>query len=543
MVQLRRCFAGAQRAGKTVVLKDTLKTCRDLAWFTDRYPLEVQPDPSYLASRSAVHRHRETEVQELFSGAIVPRAVDLAVTPRSYQSIAAEVVLRRGSLLLADDLGLGKTISAICALVDPRSRPALVVAPTHLTAQWNREIQRCLPGVQTHILKKASPYLLTLAGGDQGALFDDCPEIVITSYSKLAGWADVFSGKVSTVVFDEAQELRSGLARKTPAKYIAAQQIAAEARFRVMLTATPIYNFGGEFFALLDILDPEFLGTFDEFHREWCSGQADKARLNDPEAFGRYLTDSGVMLRRTKKDVGQELPPMQLHVQHIEADMGALNAVAQDAEELARVILSSTGSGFDKMRASEELDAMIRCATGVAKAPHVAAFVRMLVENGEKVVLFGWHHSVYTLWERDLGDLGVLLYTGKQSAKEKEAALTRFKTSDAKVLVLSLRAGAGIDGLQDVCSTCVFGELDWSPGVHQQCIGRLDRERQKNPVFAYMLVADVGSDPIVADIVGLKKAQLDRTINPDAPILETAQADPDRIKKLAEAYLSRKKAA
>lgn len=52
----------------------------------------------------------------------------------------------------------------------------------------------------------------------------------------------------------------------------------------------------------------------------------------------------------------------------------------------------------------------------------------------------------------------------------------------------------------------MFGELDWSPGVHDQCIGRLDRDGQIKQISAYYLLADSGSDPIISDVLGIKKA-------------------------------------
>ncbi len=138
-----------------------------------------------------------------------------------------------------------------------------------------------------------------------------------------------------------------------------------------------------------------------------------------------------------------------------------------------------------KMQASEELSGLVRQATGIAKAPYVAAFVRMLVESGKKVVLWGWHRAVYDLWMDALKDLKPVLYTGSESSTQKEAARTAFVEGDARILVMSLRSGAGLDGLQGVCDTGVFGELDWSPGVHDQCGGRIHRDGQPNPVFLY----------------------------------------------------------
>lgn len=73
-------------------------------------------------------------------------------------------------------------------------------------------------------------------------------------------------------------------------------------------------------------------------------------------------------------------------------------------------------------------------------------------------------------------------------------------------MIMSLRAGQGIDGLQKVCRTVVLGELDLSPAVHTQFCGRIFRDGQLDPVMAYFLLADYGADPVIADVLGIKHA-------------------------------------
>ena len=105
--------------------------------------------------------------------------------------------------------------------------------------------------------------------------------------------------------------------------------------------------------------------------------------------------------------------------------------------------------------------------------------------------------------------------------------------------VARVRAGAGIDGLQKICRNVVFGEIDWSPAVHEQFTGRVYRDGQVDPVMAYYLLADSGSDPVVADVLGIKRAQLEGIRDPSANVIATNQTDPERIKRLAEDYLRR----
>ncbi|KKL66074.1 hypothetical protein LCGC14_2148600, partial [marine sediment metagenome] len=137
-----------------------------------------------------------------------------------------------------------------------------------------------------------------------------------------------------------------------------------------------------------------------------------------------------------------------------------------------------------------------------------------------------------------LEDLDPAWYTGSESPAKKRKEKARFMAGKTKLLIMSLRSGTGLNGLQNGCATAVFGELDWSPGVHEQCIGRLQRDGQERPVFAYFLIADEGSDPIVCDVLGIKTAQVEGIRDPTGPLVTMRDVDPDHIKKLARAFLA-----
>ena len=219
----------------------------------------------------------------------------------------------------------------------------------------------------------------------------------------------------------------------------------------------------------------------------------------------------------------------------------ALVNLQGDAMALARVILARNENyRGEKMQASGQFDQLVRQATGIAKAPFVAEFVRLLVESGQQVVLFGWHREVYGIWQERLADLAPALYTGTESPKQKQAAKEAFLKGDAKVLLMSLRAGAGLDGLQDCCATVVFGELDWSPGVHEQCIGRVHRDGQTEPVMAYFLISNEGSDPIVAEVLGVKREQIEGVRNPGEHLVERRDIGENQLRALAQAFLEAK---
>ncbi len=539
-VRLKRLLGKVEkhRPGE-VAISDTLENCRDLIWFSERYPLAIQPR-DYMERRAVEHRKLAERIDSVLSGAIAPRPFDLALPARKYQRQAADLALRVRGLLLADEVGTGKTLSAICMLTDPSTRPAVVVTLTHLPRQWLAEIKRFAPRLTVHIAKSGTPYDLTVAqkrrstAQQMDLIPPSFPDVVILNYHKLAGWSDSLAPVAKTVVFDECQELRHNDSQR----YRAAKALAAKCDYRLGLSATPIYNLGNEFHSVLDVLRPDAIGTRSEFLREWCTGYPGKERIKDPKAFGSYVREQGLMIRRTRSDVGRELPPLTKVPHVVDADTRALDSVSARSSELAKLILSQNPQvKGDKWRAAEELSHLVRQATGIAKAPYVADFVRLLVESGERVLLFGWHHEVYSIWADRLADLRPAAYTGRESIPQKEDAKRRFLSGDTPVLMMSLRAGAGLDGLQGSCRTVVFGELDWSPAVHHQAIGRVHRDGQGDPVCAYFLTAETGSDPVVMGILGIKREQIDGVINPNGQLVERLQTDPEHVKRLAEAVL------
>jgi len=527
-----------QWAADKIHLAATAENSRELQWFMGRYPMDMTADDLHaLQLLSAEHVAMEKELLELKAGHIPLPAFELAKPPREYQRFAGAQLGIRGGLLLADDLGLGKTVSGICPMAVPGNLPAVVVYPAHLPNHWPEKLAEFAPHLRVHHCRTSKPYPLIKQPRQRLAdLWDTLPDVILVSYHKLRGWSEVLGELVQYAVFEECQQLRN----PDSEIYKACKYLADKARLRIGLTATPIYNYGAEFFHVVDPLLPGSLGGYDEFLREWCiSAPGEKAKLKDAELFGAYLRREGIMLRRTRSEVGRELPPLTKIPHEIEADSQVLSRISGDAVALAKTILKANESyRGEKMRAAGDLDMLVRQATGVAKAPYVAEFVRLLLESGEKVVLFGWHREVYSIWQEKLAEFNPVMYTGTESPREKQRAKEAFVSGESQLLIMSLRAGAGLDGLQHVCQTVVFGELDWSPGVHEQCIGRVYRDEQGNPVMVYFLISEVGSDPIVSDVLGVKREQIEGVRNPGENLVERQDIGENQLRALAKRFLS-----
>lgn len=534
-MRVKRILPKVSVHSRTLKVVDSDETAADMAMILTRWDLEADEQTlARIRGGDRSMREKEETVEAILSGKVLtnPEAMEPARPLREYQKQAHAVARASGGLLLADELGLGKTASSLASLGDPAMRPMLVVTLAGLPRQWIRELKVVYPDLTAHEIKGTTPYELRDGDGQW-------PDLIAMNYAKLAGWAAHLDGKVRTVVFDEVHELR----RPGSQKYRAAKLVASGADLVWGLSATPVMNYGGEMHAIMNILDPSALGDRQEFAREWCStshGLDQKTPVDDPESLRSFLTSRGSMLRRSRSDVGIDLPPVMLIDQSVESDEGAIKRAESDVAEIARLILDSSAEHKVRWAAKGELDWKLRQATGIAKAPFVAAFVKLLLESEEKIAVMAWHRSVIDILSESLASYGVGLYTGTETPNAKMRTLDRFIDGDDRVLIMSLRSGAGIDGLQGVCQNVVFAEYDWSPGVHKQVIGRFHRPGQTGRTFAYFCDSDSGSDPIMKDTLNIKAMQADLLIAPDTDAMITdPDAGRDHRAALAQSILDR----
>lgn len=498
-----------------------LVTAADLEWFMTRYPLVMSAeDRASIQSGRLDFECRQAEMERILLPEFdMPQYLGVreGQKVRHYQAQAIEIVRRRKALLLGDEGGLGKTYTAAAFLcAEPGALPAAVVCDTHMQKQWRDKIT-VFTNLRVHLVKQGKPYNLPPA------------DVYIFRVTQIAGWVDIFAqGFFKAAIYDEPQSLRTGAGT---AKGGGAKALSASVEYRLGLTATPIYGYGIEMWNVMQFIDETVLGSYADFTREWCD---ENGRIRDPKALGAYLREQHVLLRRLKADVGQEMPKVSTIVEYVDYDAKTVQSIEDLAHHLA--IRASSGSFVERGRAARELDIMVRQATGLSKAKAVARFVRLLVEAGESVLLLGWHRAVYDIWLEELADLAPAMYTGTETPSQKDRQKARFTSGETKVMIMSLRSGAGIDELQYCCSVAVFGELDWSPGIHQQIIWRLDREGQEDPVTAFFLVVDEGSDPPIMDVLGIKASEATQIVDPYLGV-QRAEEDLSNMQRLVERYL------
>ncbi|MDA4845983.1 DEAD/DEAH box helicase [Hoeflea poritis] len=526
-MKLKRVFRQiSSTATEQFHLFDNDDICSDLLWFCTRYPFKMNREARQrLEDGHKAVLAREKAVDAIFKPNWQPKLLQGfrdGYAPYPFQAQAGRMTATLRSLLLMDDVGLGKTISSLAAIAETRALPAAIVVQAHLADQWREFIEE-FTEFRPHIIKGRTPYKLPEA------------DIYIFKYSNIAGWVDIFTTRFfQFAVFDEMQELRHGVYTK---KGEASKVLCEFTRYRMGLTATPIYNYGSEIFNIVDMLNEGALGSVNEFITEWCVSRNAHWVAANPDALGAYLKDHSITLRRTEEDVDGQMPPVNTLLHEVPYDQDIVDDFLEVARSLAIKVLS--GEFTERGKAARELDLKARQVTGVAKARHVAAVVRMLVESGEHVLVGAWHREVYDIWNECLADLDPVMYTGSESTPQKRRSKQAFVEGPARPMLISLRSGAGLDGLQKVCNTAVIGELDWSPQVHKQLIGRLRRPGQEKQVDAIYCHTNGGSDPLLIEMLGLKASQSQGIVDP----LKGAQpvhTDDSRIKLLAERFLERK---
>lgn len=492
----KRLFPGAnnQKRGE-IRFSDHRRIIGDINWLMIRYPLTVrEKDKSRWenALKNAQDYHIQKQANKLKPKRIKPPQFAFEGELTDFQEEGLAFLESTDRCLLADEMGLGKTVQALALLARRCEYPVIIVPPAHLVSNWLNEINKFLGnskyGIKVHVIKGLKPYDLPTA------------DIYIAHYLLLRGWKNVLPDYAfDTVIFDEIQELRHGGTEK----YSSASLLASSANRVIGLSGTPIYNNGGEIWQVINILDFNFLGNFDAFSREWCYGYGNNVVI-DPAKLGNFLTEEGIMLRRRKEDVLPSLPPKRRLVTAIDSDEDVFKRWMQPIIEKLST-WNSDLSLSQRTLLAFEIDKGERQATGVAKAPYVVQFVRMLVDGGEKVLLFAHHHKVMDIYKSGLKAEKPVFITGRETTQQKQAAVEKFMSGKTNICCISLRAASGLNLQKASC--VVFGELDWSPAVHSQAEDRAHRIGQQDSLLCYYLVSKEGSDQRIQDALGLKVSQ------------------------------------
>ncbi|HEV8426034.1 MAG TPA: SNF2-related protein [Actinomycetes bacterium] len=408
---------------------------------------------------------------------------------------------------LADDMGLGKTVQLIALHLHRRALragPTLVVCPTSLLGNWERELARFAPDVPVRRYHGGERHLQDVAAD----------EVVLVTYGVVrrdrAMLAELGWGLVAA---DEAQHAKNPLSRT------ARELRAIPAVARVALTGTPVENRLTELWSILDWTTPGLLGPLERFRR---SVAVPIERYRDPGATQRLARlVRPFLLRRRKSDpqIAPELPPKTEtdRVVPLTAEQATLyEAVVR--ETLAKI---AAADGIERRGlVLALLTALKQICNHPAQYLHergplpgrsgkLAALDELLgviLDEGEGVLVFSQYVEMCRLIESHLADQGVptLFLHGQVPARRREEMVARFQTGAVPAFLLSLKAG-GV-GLNLTRAThVVHYDRWWNPAVEDQATDRAYRIGQVRPVQVHRLITEGTLEDRIAALLESKR--------------------------------------
>ncbi|HWE68831.1 MAG TPA: SNF2-related protein [Acidimicrobiales bacterium] len=393
---------------------------------------------------------------------------------------------------LADDMGLGKTIQVIGLHLHRRARgegTMLVVCPTSLLGNWERELQRFAPGVPVRRYHGGDRHLDDLA--------DD--EVVLATYGVVRRDHQVLAAAgFSLVVADEAQHA------KNPHSETARSLRAIPSAARVALTGTPVENRLTELWSILDWTTPGLLGPLRRFRR---SVAVPVERYHDTEVTERLTrVIRPFLLRRRKSDpaISPELPPRTVSDLPVPLTPEQASLYAGEVTEALAVIAERTGISRRGLvlrlltvlkqicnHPAQYLHEPAPVMDRSGKLSALEELLEVILAEGESVLVFSQFVEMLTLIESRLKELGVgsLFLHGGVPSLRREEMVEAFQAGAAPVFLLSLKAG-GV-GLNLTRATHVIHfDRWWNPAVEDQATDRAHRIGQDRPVQVHRLVTE-----------------------------------------------------
>jgi superfamily II DNA or RNA helicase len=411
---------------------------------------------------------------------------------------------------LADDMGLGKTVQVIALhlhRLQGRQAPAptLVVCPTSLLGNWERELHKFAPSVPVRRFHGGLRHLGDLADG----------EVVLTTYGVLRREREALGeAGFALVVADEAQHA------KNPLSETAKSLRSVSAQARIALTGTPVENRLTELWSILDWTTPGLLGPLERFRRTVAVAVE---RNRDQEATERLANAvRPFLLRRKKTDpaIAPDLP--ERTVTDLAVPLTTEQVSLYEAEVREALDAIATKSGIERQGLVLRLLTVLKqICNHPAQYLHQAGplpgrsgklaaleeLLDVIVGAGDSVLVFSQFVEMCSLIEAHLATLHIptLFLHGGVPARKREEMVARFQAGRVPVFLLSLKAGGvGLNLTQ--ATHVVHYDRWWNPAVEDQASDRAHRIGQRRAVQIHRLVCEGTLEDRIAQLLENKRA-------------------------------------
>lgn len=401
-----------------------------------------------------------------------------------------------GNALIADQMGLGKTIQALSYIAaHPEHRPVIIVCPASLKVNWEREAHAWLETAdEIEIVKSGKVKPLT---GD----------IIIINYDIMKKWLPALKEYTPQIlIFDESHSVKN----QKSARSKAAMELAEVVPHKILLTGTPVLNRPAELWNQLRIIDPfKYPDTsFFQWHKRYTNATKNRygwdfSGASNLEELAKTLKP--IMIRRTKDQVLPELPEKQRSSIFIPIDNKKEYQTAE--RDLQEWLAEQEGLEPSKRVSSVEHLARIEYLRQIAvkgKLKQSKDWIRTFLEGGEKLVVFATHKKIISALMEEFKPCAVKI-DGSVSTENRQAAVDAFQTDDSVKLFIGNIKAAGVGLTLTAASNVAFLELPWTPADLEQAEDRCHRIGQKNAVNITYLLAQKTIDTTMAAMVEKKR--------------------------------------
>ena len=439
------------------------------------------------------------------------RRADLLERLRPYQKEGVEFAAAHKRALIADAMGLGKTLQALAVLESLDAFPAVVVCPASVKSGWQAEVLKWTPWRSCQVLDTGRD------GLDEADVTILNPELLGPQLE------DLEQMRPRAVVLDESHYFKNPRAQRSRH----AARLCEGVEIRLALTGTPIQNRRDDLIQQLQLLGQleEVLHPYRGVLPHWWTPEKGALRW-DQAANAIDQLPRGVLhgrlrdvclIRRTKHQVAQDLPSFE-RVRR-EVPMGDRDAYLQ-AE-------SAFVTWVDKLRAKDESAwghdrfvgrqhlSRLRREAALAKRGAVLEWADTMHADRQTVVFFAYHKAVVEAYAKELPGK-VAAITGDTNPHTRRVLIDALGQHDFLVATMD-SLGQGVDGLQHHANHVAFLELDWTPTKHEQCEGRLHRIGQTEPVTAWYFTAEDSIEGAMIRIIDAKWQDVQGIVDGKAP--------------------------